>query len=46
MQRMDFYLKVVTSIPGIDNHDANAVNSSIMSQLLLSLAFLFFVSSS
>lgn len=25
MQTMDIYLKVVTSIPGIDSHDANAV---------------------
>ncbi|MCI38024.1 hypothetical protein A2U01_0059252, partial [Trifolium medium] len=24
VQGMNFYLKVVTSIPGIDNHDANA----------------------
>jgi hypothetical protein len=28
VQGMSFYLKVVTSIPGIDNHDANAVNLS------------------
>lgn len=27
MQGMDVYLKVVTSIPGIDSHDANAVHS-------------------
>lgn len=25
VQGMNFYLKVVTSIPGIDNHDANAM---------------------
>ncbi|CAJ1934115.1 unnamed protein product [Sphenostylis stenocarpa] len=29
VQRMDFYLKVVTSIPGIDNHDANALSQAI-----------------
>ena len=34
VQGMNFYLKVLTSIPGIDNHDANSVNSSIMRQLL------------
>lgn len=45
MQRMNFYLKVVTSIPGIDNHDANAVNSCIKWQLLFNLVFLFSVSS-
>jgi hypothetical protein len=27
VQGMDNFLRVVTSIPGIDNHDANAVNS-------------------
>ena len=27
VQGMDIFLKVVTSIPGIDNHDANAVIS-------------------
>lgn len=45
VQRMNFYLKVVTSIPGIDNHDANAVNSCIKWQLLFNLVFLFLVSS-
>lgn len=25
VQEMEVFLKVVTSIPGIDNHDANAV---------------------
>ncbi|XP_068496022.1 protein PARTING DANCERS isoform X1 [Phaseolus vulgaris] len=29
VQRMNFYLKVVTSIPGIDNHDANALSQAI-----------------
>ena len=25
MQGMDVFLRVITSIPGIDNHDANSV---------------------
>ncbi|XP_004513254.1 protein PARTING DANCERS-like [Cicer arietinum] len=29
VQGMDLYLKVVTSIPGIDNHDANALSQAI-----------------
>ncbi|KAF3440154.1 hypothetical protein FNV43_RR18432 [Rhamnella rubrinervis] len=29
VQGMDVYLKVVTGIPGIDNHDANALNQAI-----------------
>ncbi|KAF5457059.1 hypothetical protein F2P56_021194 [Juglans regia] len=29
VQRMDLFLKVVTSIPGLDNHDANALNQAI-----------------
>eukprot|EP00257_Ricinus_communis_P026866 XP_025014280.1 protein PARTING DANCERS isoform X2 [Ricinus communis] len=29
MQGMDIFLRVVTSIPGIDNHDANALNQAI-----------------
>ncbi|XP_061352853.1 protein PARTING DANCERS [Gastrolobium bilobum] len=29
VQGMNFYLKVVTSIPGIDNHDANALSQAI-----------------
>lgn len=29
VQGMDIFLRVVTSIPGIDNHDANAVIQSI-----------------
>ncbi|KAL0359969.1 UNVERIFIED_CONTAM: protein PARTING DANCERS [Sesamum radiatum] len=29
VQSMDIYVKVVTSIPGIDNHDANALNQAI-----------------
>ncbi|XP_020249777.1 protein PARTING DANCERS [Asparagus officinalis] len=29
VQRMDCFLKVVTSIPGIDNHDANALAQAI-----------------
>ncbi|KAK6116729.1 hypothetical protein DH2020_049549 [Rehmannia glutinosa] len=29
VQSMDVYIKVVTSIPGIDNHDANALNQAI-----------------
>ncbi|XP_022886859.1 protein PARTING DANCERS isoform X2 [Olea europaea var. sylvestris] len=29
VQGMDVYLKVVTSIPGIDSHDANALNQAI-----------------
>ncbi|PSS17554.1 UvrABC system protein like [Actinidia chinensis var. chinensis] len=29
VQGMDIFLKVVTSIPGIDNHDANALNQAI-----------------
>ncbi|KAK7258176.1 hypothetical protein RIF29_32680 [Crotalaria pallida] len=29
VQGMDCYLKVVTSIPGIDNHDANALSQTI-----------------
>ncbi|QHO55842.1 uncharacterized protein DS421_3g68600 [Arachis hypogaea] len=41
VQGMNFYLKVVTSIPGIDNHDANAVNHFIMKQLLI-LVFVIF----
>ncbi|KAI8542447.1 hypothetical protein RHMOL_Rhmol08G0138400 [Rhododendron molle] len=29
MQQIDAFLSVVTSIPGIDNHDANALNQAI-----------------
>ncbi|XP_059631007.1 protein PARTING DANCERS homolog [Cornus florida] len=29
VQVMDVYLRVVTSIPGIDNHDANSLNQAI-----------------
>ncbi|KAK3427950.1 hypothetical protein EUGRSUZ_F04072 [Eucalyptus grandis] len=29
MQRMDLFLGIVTSIPGIDNHDANLLNQAI-----------------
>ncbi|PON81504.1 RuvA domain 2-like [Trema orientale] len=29
VQGMDIFLKVVTSIPGIDNHDANSLNQAI-----------------
>ncbi|CAL5417220.1 unnamed protein product [Camellia sinensis] len=29
VQRMDVFLRVVTSIPGINNHDANALNQAI-----------------
>ncbi|KAJ7949550.1 UvrABC system C [Quillaja saponaria] len=29
VQRMEIFLRVVTSIPGIDNHDANALNQAI-----------------
>ncbi|KAL8482379.1 hypothetical protein ACS0TY_027894 [Phlomoides rotata] len=29
VQSMDIYIKVLTSIPGIDNHDAKALNQSI-----------------
>ncbi|XP_060971578.1 protein PARTING DANCERS isoform X2 [Cannabis sativa] len=29
VQGMDYFLKVVTSIPGIDSHDANALNQAI-----------------
>ncbi|OIV99650.1 hypothetical protein TanjilG_17460 [Lupinus angustifolius] len=29
VEGMNFYLKVVTSIPGIDNHDANALSQTI-----------------
>ncbi|KAH9626471.1 hypothetical protein KSS87_006431 [Heliosperma pusillum] len=29
VQRMDVFLKVITSIPGIDNHDANSLNQAI-----------------
>ncbi|GLT71548.1 hypothetical protein SLA2020_435580 [Shorea laevis] len=29
VQGMDAFLRVVTSIPGIDNHDANALNQAI-----------------
>ncbi|KAL1344907.1 hypothetical protein AAHE18_08G078400 [Arachis hypogaea] len=29
VQGMNFYLKVVTSIPGVDNHDANALSQAI-----------------
>ncbi|KAF9617008.1 hypothetical protein IFM89_033078 [Coptis chinensis] len=29
VERMDAFLRVVTSIPGIDNHDANALNQAI-----------------
>ncbi|KAL9234240.1 hypothetical protein vseg_009130 [Gypsophila vaccaria] len=29
VQRMDVFLEVITSIPGIDNHDANSLNQAI-----------------
>ncbi|XP_056167191.1 protein PARTING DANCERS [Syzygium oleosum] len=29
MQRMDLFIGIVTSIPGIDNHDANSLNQAI-----------------
>ncbi|GER37883.1 30S ribosomal protein S4 [Striga asiatica] len=29
VQSMDLYIKVVTSIPGIDSHDANALNQAV-----------------
>ncbi|KZV50659.1 hypothetical protein F511_30972 [Dorcoceras hygrometricum] len=29
VQSVDLYVKVVTSVPGIDNHDANALNQAI-----------------
>ncbi|XP_030513044.1 protein PARTING DANCERS isoform X3 [Rhodamnia argentea] len=29
MQRMDLFVGIVTSIPGIDNHDANSLNQAI-----------------
>ncbi|GMY07924.1 protein PARTING DANCERS-like [Fagus crenata] len=29
VQAMDFFLRVLTSIPGIDNHDANALNQAV-----------------
>ncbi|GAV59373.1 hypothetical protein CFOL_v3_02904 [Cephalotus follicularis] len=29
VENMDIFIKVVTSIPGIDNHDANALNQAI-----------------
>lgn len=42
MQQMDAFLSVVTSIPGIDNHDANAVRY-LHSYQLLSLVYFFFL---
>lgn len=46
MQQIDAFLSVVTSIPGIDNHDANAVRYRHSYQLLSLVYFFFLVSRS